>query len=465
MKKLMAMMMATAVLGMAQAQTYWWDAGGEENGDPDRPRTDGSGVWDETSFRWRHTRNPATDPSDYYCWVNGSYSANFGADSGVPGTVDIQPAGVDMYCIALYGVPYTFTGGEIRSPSSLRIEPFGGGFVTRFDVPITALSLSGMSYLIGWPGRYVLSKPVTVGHTLCLYGTGTYCLSGKEACFNTDRLDAGTATVASEGALNGVRTLTNALVTGSYGFGMADYADRFVLGGGFSKANFWGAQTAQAIILENGLGREESDFNLAGGYIALNAEGTLDAAQTVITGNVTLGHPRALGDAMLRPGSGYLGWAPGVTADISGQLVSSAQSFHFDVGDQAIVFTNNLLLDGRNSAKLLVRGRPSGSLTLRPPEALGVSWYAAEVHGGTLVFDYADVVGEATDMFTFGSLDAHGGAFAVIGRATGVTTQTMTQISLAQPLPTHGIVHVDSGGGDGTYVNLGSINRYYTGTM
>jgi len=482
MKKTMAMMMAMAAMA-AQGQTFYWDAGGSQNGDPSRPRADGSGVWDDTSYLWR---DAAGTPADYVCFTPGR-PAHFGTKNvfGAPDVVTIPTGGIAANGVTFYK-SYTFEGGPILAPGgmSLRNDDFDNPLyhwgqapnltTGRFDVAIIS---GGNMNFTGSP--MIFTKPHVGSGSLSFssgYAGGFYCLSGKEASFMTGNMSASGhgGTVCSEGALNGTRTMNNALFW-DIGLGVAAYQDRFVLTGEFADKGPWQPTLSlnapgQVAVLTGGI---SDDFkvdnyecflttadNIPSAYFFLNAPSALGPDKIVRISRPTavLGHPDALGDAAIRMlQGGNLAWAPGVTNDVSDRIYAGSE-LNFNVGSQAIVFTNAM---SSTAAGLSVRGKSDGSLTLRLREPRVAN--PPIPRGGTLVLDYADMPldgdGVAANLLDFGGawLSASGGALSVLGKPTGVSSQALDVVALGQFA--HISVSVDARTGNATILGPMGYSR------
>ncbi|MCL1857031.1 MAG: hypothetical protein FWF84_05265, partial [Kiritimatiellaeota bacterium] len=477
--KRLAMMMATAVLATAQAQTYWWDAGGTQNGDPSRQREDGSGAWDLAGYLWRTNDVSGGLESDYVQFVSGDWvEARFGyaGSGGDAGTVTLAP-GLSAYAVR-FNKPYTFTGGPIVAPLNGMIIQNNGADSDPpavFDVEIVAAdSNPGATMNIGdgGTGSIIFTKPHIGDYRVSLRSPPWYTffgLSGKEARFMTGYMinEHDYAFLRSDGALNAARVMPNDI--GGLRFNTPYLlTDRFVVTGDYIGNKLlewrWGLGT---FVLEGALAADEIILVPASnGYIYLNGASALDSTKTVQlgqenTGTIVLGHPDALGDAQIRMVSTVVAWAPGVTAeDISGRITPDSRgNLAFNVGTQNVVFTNAFAM---GASALGMRGKPGGSLTLRPPTplhcALGNLW------GGTLVLDFADIPpvdGVASNMLGVSSSNNHigrAGTLHIKGKPTADTTiQDIRQFDMGS---TYVTMVVESCGGAETILHSWGSGNY-----
>lgn len=434
---------------LLHAAPFTWDASGGG------PLDDGPGNWDPTGgTNW-------FNGSTYGAWGNTTAdTATFGVASGAAGTVTVSNVNANAIAFSAPGSgSYTLSGGTITL----------GGTTPTITANVAGTISSSLAGTAGLrkmgSGTLILSGNNSFSGTTTWSGTAGELVLGSDTALGTSTISiGGSGTLSSTGALGATRLINNTISMNgnAFTFGSATSNDRLVFTSTFAPAAGLPSMSASNVnVTFSGNLSGANQFRPGNGIIHLtgNNSSFTGGARLEAPGTLVVGNSNALGSSgLITMRGGTLQYGAGVTNDFSSRFDTSANTNAYTVhtGGNNVAWST-ALTPGTATASFTKTG--DGTLTLNS-SSVNTFTGATTVRGGTLLLDLSNMTTPTNLVNSTSVLTLAGGTLAVKGKSTGTSSQTFgntTVVDIGTPAPFYNGITVDSNGGTGTTLSLGSV--------
>ena len=338
----------------------------------------------------------------------------------------------------------------------------GYGFVSATTGALAGLATTNDTYASGVNTTLTVDTTLATGTTQSLFFTSNVA--------KTLKLN-GTLTVESGGIILGQGLTGVGIISGTGSLKAPAGQDLWI--GVNQNAGACNLSTISASIVDDGASTGLTKFG--SGTLLLSGSNTFGGPIYLDTGVLAVGNANALGQGTASINFlGSAGYGANVTLQASGVDFTSARNLVIGGGiTGAVIDTNgqNVILSGlisnggtpsTNSAGALVK-MSLGTLTLNG-SAVNTYNGSTAVNGGTLKLDFANLATPTNLLSNSTSLILGGGSLSLLGKSTGTTSQTLTNLTLTANTGS-GIVLNPNGGSGTTLTFSGSVTRNAGATL